>query len=299
MKTFVKFMLITSVGVALVGLVVHEVSPQYMTAVMSSPSVRGVTLAVHNLIRRLYPTPSPVEPKTIKKKRERLFTPEELRKYDGQAGNKGPYLAVLGSVYNVKKGKKHYGPGGGYEFFSGRDASRAFVTGDFTEAGLIDDITGLTSADYIGLDEWVKFYKSDYRFVGKLIGRYYDETGKATSYYYDAQRWITEAYRHKEDENQEKKMFPPCNSEWSPESGARVWCTSRSGGVERDWEGVPRKLFSPGQSKPRCACVKSLGPPSHDPKRVPHDNRGDLDHPNIEEYPGCPPDQLTCLVKEE
>lgn len=51
--------------------------------------------------------------------------------------------------------------------FSGRDASRAYVSGDFTEEGLIDDITGLTSTDYIGLNDWVKFYDKDYKYVGK------------------------------------------------------------------------------------------------------------------------------------
>lgn len=51
--------------------------------------------------------------------------------------------------------------------FLGRDASRAFVSGDFSEEGLIDDITGLTSTDYIGLNDWVKFYDKDYRYVGK------------------------------------------------------------------------------------------------------------------------------------
>lgn len=127
MKTFVTFVLITSVGVALLGLVLHEVSPQYMTAVMENPRVRAATLAFHNFIRRLYPTAS-VKPKaTKKKKKERLFTPEELKKYDGQPGNKGPYLALLGRVYNVKKGKKHYGPGGGYEFFSGTKIQIATV----------------------------------------------------------------------------------------------------------------------------------------------------------------------------
>ncbi|KAJ0807086.1 putative cytochrome b5-like heme/steroid binding domain-containing protein [Helianthus annuus] len=36
------------------------------------------------------------------------------------------------SVFDVTKGKSHYGKGGGYNHFSGRDASRAFVSGNFT-----------------------------------------------------------------------------------------------------------------------------------------------------------------------
>lgn len=42
-------------------------------------------------------------------------------------------LSILGEVFDVSKGAKHYGRGGGYQGFTGRDASRAFVTGDFTE----------------------------------------------------------------------------------------------------------------------------------------------------------------------
>jgi len=36
-------------------------------------------------------------------------------------------------------------------FCSGRDGSRAFVSGQFDEAGLIDDVRGLSSSDYLGL----------------------------------------------------------------------------------------------------------------------------------------------------
>jgi len=65
----------------------------------------------------------------------RLFAAKELAKYNGE-GDHGLYLGLLGRVYDVEKGRKHYGPGGGYHFFAGRDASRAFVSGDFSETGL-------------------------------------------------------------------------------------------------------------------------------------------------------------------
>ena len=42
--------------------------------------------------------------------------------------------------------------------------------------------------------------------------------------------------------------------------------------------------------------MKSFGPPSHDPERVNHDNRGDLDYPNLQEYEDCVPDQPTCRI---
>ncbi len=55
----------------------------------------------------------------------------ELAKFTGQDG--GPiYLALRGRIYDVSSGRSHYGPGGGYAGFSGRDASRSFVDLCFT-----------------------------------------------------------------------------------------------------------------------------------------------------------------------
>lgn len=49
----------------------------------------------------------------------RLFTSEELKSYNGEKNSKGLYLAILGKVYDVGSGKKHYGPGGSYNCFAG------------------------------------------------------------------------------------------------------------------------------------------------------------------------------------
>ena len=48
----------------------------------------------------------------------------------------------MGEVFDVTKGARHYGKGGSYSFFTGRDGSRAFTTGDFKD-GLTDDLNGL------------------------------------------------------------------------------------------------------------------------------------------------------------
>ena len=50
--------------------------------------------------------------------KERLFTLDELEKYRGIAGS-DIYLAILGQVFDVTKGRKHYGPDGTYHFFTG------------------------------------------------------------------------------------------------------------------------------------------------------------------------------------
>jgi len=43
-----------------------------------------------------------------------LLSKEELKKYKYQ------YLAIVGEVYDVSKGDKHYGREGGYNFFTGK-----------------------------------------------------------------------------------------------------------------------------------------------------------------------------------
>lgn len=49
---------------------------------------------------------------------ERIFTETELRKYNGQETNL-LYLVILGHVYDVTVGFKHYGPGQSYHMFIG------------------------------------------------------------------------------------------------------------------------------------------------------------------------------------
>lgn len=49
----------------------------------------------------------------------RVFTKEELAKYKGEEEGGKIYIAILGKVFDVTRGKDYYGPGGGYAFFSG------------------------------------------------------------------------------------------------------------------------------------------------------------------------------------
>jgi len=240
--------------------------------------------------------PKPKEKKKKKKGGLKVFTKEELAKYDGSDGSPGLYIALLGEVFNVKKGKQYYGPGGGYSFFSGKDAARAYVTGNFEGDGLTDDVEGLKSDDYLGLEEWLSFYNKDYKKVGVLSGRYYTSTGDVTPAWRQLQQWIADAKDDKDRLDVEKQMFPPCNVEWSAEKGTRYWCTTKSGGVTRVWPGVPRQLFYPGREA-RCACVRNKGAPSTDPGAT--SDKGDLDNAHVKEYPGCGGDGLDCWIKEK
>ncbi|XP_062072425.1 neuferricin isoform X1 [Lepus europaeus] len=225
----------------------------------------------------------------------RLFIPEELARYRGGPGDPGLYLALLGRVYDVSSGRRHYEPGAHYSGFAGRDASRAFVTGDYSEAGLVDDVSDLSFSEMLTLQNWLSFYEKNYVCVGRVIGRFYSEDGQPTPELTHVEAMITKGLEANKQEWKEKQKFPPCNTEWSAARGSRFWCSQHSGGVSRDWIGVPRKLYKPGAKEPHCVCVRTTGPPSEQMLDSPtHRNRGDLDHPGLQEYPGCPPLAITC-----
>lgn len=105
-------------------------------------------------------------------------------------------------------------------------------------------------------------------------------------------------------------QYPPCNIEWTKDTGTRVWCTNRryilknvsitqissltvyldifflccyfiSGGIERSWIGVPRKYYQPGEKNYRCACIRN----EH------------LISGNIEQYDDCLSEATSCFIK--
>ncbi|XP_034034877.1 neuferricin isoform X2 [Thalassophryne amazonica] len=167
----------------------------------------------------------------------RLLTTRELSLYDGEVTSKGLYLAILGHVFDVQKGYKHYGPGGAYHLMAGR-----------------------------------------------LIGRFYTESGQPTEALLQLEVLLAESQQITAQTQAQRLQTPACNSEWSAATGGRVWCSSKSGGVERDWTGVPRKLFSPGSSSTRCVCVKMQ-------------SAGE-ENPNLQEYEGCPPHAESCPLED-
>lgn len=213
---------------------------------------------------------------------ELLFTTNELKQFSGEGTDK-IYLSILGKVFDVTKGKKYYGLGGTYHGFAGRDASKAFITGDFTEQGLTDDISNLTLNELGDLKEWALKYEKDYVFKGKLIGRFYDENGKPTKYLKDIENKLPLLYAQKKNDEFYKINYPPCNAEWTPSTGSRVWCSYLSGGIKRDWIGFPRKFHQPGSGVTRCACVNLKSEESK--------NLG-----NFEVYENCDPNAVSCYL---
>jgi len=219
------------------------------------------------------------EKKDSKKASEKIFTANELKQYDGDDPKKPIYVAVFGQVFDVTKGVNYYGKGSMYSGFAGKDGSRAFVTGEFTPEGFRDDIDGLTPIQVADIYHWIDFYKTHpkYFYVGKLHGRYYNEKGEPTEEVAKLEEVLKEAARQKEDNENEKKKFPGCNSNWSQESGGKVWCEDMSGGIKRDWGGLPRKRFSDNKVKCVCASPETINDPS------------------LSMYDNCPPDSFGIL----
>ncbi|KNC87761.1 hypothetical protein SARC_00133 [Sphaeroforma arctica JP610] len=100
---------------------------------------------------------------------DRIFTAEELLKYDGRDPDTPVYIGFNGFVYDVSAGRQFYGPGGGYAFFAGKDATRAYITGNFAE-DLVPNVDGLRENQLKELKTWQDFYDShaDYFRVGNM-----------------------------------------------------------------------------------------------------------------------------------
>lgn len=218
----------------------------------------------------------------------RIFSAAELAEYRGEPGQQRGVvmLAVMGKVFDVTSGGKHYGPGGTYSVFAGRDASIAFHTGDSNAIGdgdddVLTDILTLTRQELAGIQHWAQFYQRQYTFVGVLHGRFYDERGRPTEYLDRVHHELFEHQVQQDDRARWQAELPACNVEWKPEIGTRVWCSAHSGGVRRDWRGVPRKFYEPGQTVWRCACVRP--------------EQRHLSY--LEAYEGCGAEESSCIYE--
>lgn len=147
----------------------------------------------------------------------------------------------------------------------------------------MDDVLSLEPRDILALKQWKEFYDKSYIFKGHLIGRFYDERGKKTEYFRRVEEQVDVAIENKKREEMKNNEFPPCNIEWNADTGTKVWCTNQSGGIERDWTGVPRKYFQPGDASYRCACVRE----------------SKLEDTTLKEYDNCDPKSTTCFYEAD
>ncbi|KAI1846776.1 hypothetical protein JX265_004745 [Neoarthrinium moseri] len=133
----------------------------------------AITLyATYQLYKPAPPAKLPREPPATVFK---TFTPHTLLPYNG-LNNMPVYLAVRGRVFDVTSGRNFYGPGGPYENFAGRDASRGLACHSFDEDmltkdldGPLDKLDGLGEEEFESLRGWEERFESKYLVVGRLV----------------------------------------------------------------------------------------------------------------------------------
>ncbi|XP_029937931.1 neudesin [Myripristis murdjan] len=108
----------------------------------------------------------------------RLFTEEELRRYDGTQEGQPIYMAIKGVVFDVTKGKEFYGKGAPYNALVGKDSTRAVAKMSLQPADLTSDTTGLTKEQLESLDSVFEgTYKTKYPIVGYTAARILKDDG--------------------------------------------------------------------------------------------------------------------------
>ena len=203
----------------------------------------------------------------------RVFTPKELAAFDGRGG--GPvYLAIMGRVFDVSAGREFYEPGAGYECFAGRDASLAFVTGDFA-GDRTDDVGALSGKQLAELAGWVNgTYHAKYAYLGVLGGGYFfDANGRETPAGRDVARRVAAESAAARVRAADLRRYPRCASKRAA-GAASVSC--KGGRVPR------RRDAGDGDGRDRCACVDAAAAAA-----LPGDFRP---------YDGCAPGATTCAV---
>ncbi|KAJ5167900.1 Damage response protein 1 [Penicillium canariense] len=133
-------------------------------------SLVGVLLYWH--FRPKQPTTLPRAPAPIV---FRTYTPKTLIEFNGE-NDRPVFLAVRGRVFDVSPGRHFYGPGGPYENFAGRDASRGLAHQSFDEDMLTKDLSApldtledLDADPLENLQSWEERFNEKYLVVGKLV----------------------------------------------------------------------------------------------------------------------------------
>lgn len=140
---------------------------------MNLALVAVIAFLVYKIIKDRIEVPhsdvKPLEPELPKLRRD--FTIQELRAFDGNQPDGRVLVGVNGSVYDVTKGKKFYGPGGPYASFAGRDASRNLATFSVTanDKDEYDDLSDLNAMEMDSVREWEMQFKEKYEYVGRLL----------------------------------------------------------------------------------------------------------------------------------
>lgn len=97
----------------------------------------------------------------------------ELAEFDG-VRHERILVAIDMRIFDVTKARNLYGPGGSYDAFAGRDASRSLAIGRIWrypkgELQEYDYLTDLAPKERDRLNAWVEYYDRRYDLVGTLL----------------------------------------------------------------------------------------------------------------------------------
>nr|XP_061798021.1 neudesin-like [Nerophis lumbriciformis] len=108
----------------------------------------------------------------------RLFTEEELRRYDGNREGDPIYMAIKGVVFDVSSGKEFYGKDAPYNALVGKDSTRAVAKMSLQAEDMTSDISGLTAEQLQSLESVFEgTYKAKYPIVGYTAARILNQDG--------------------------------------------------------------------------------------------------------------------------
>ena len=198
----------------------------------------------------------------LPKDENRMWTTEELLKHNGSNANLALLLSIGGEVYDVGSGEQHYAKDKGYNGFSGRDASRGWVTGEF-DSTEIDGMHDLTPEQIKTVLDWRLFYRDheEYRQVGKLIGDYYTADGEKTEHLLECEVKYDSAVIIEAVKAKYQKVYLGCNTRHeAAKDKSELWCDDTYHGKGT----IPYFLKVTIKAKPehpdmRCTCLTEEG----------------------------------------
>ena len=194
-------------------------------------------------------------------------------------------LAVAGVVYDVSPGARHYGAAGAYSVLARKDASRAFTTGDFSPAGLVDDLEDLSNEECLNVQSYVDLYENSpvYTRVGVLVGRHWSAEGEALPPYLAFEACVA---RGRADKAARSEDGEQCTYEFQQGRGSKLSCAPTTRGEAQGRRRVPRKfrfMQQGGGAKDECRCLQL-------------DDA--LARSDVRPYPGCAPESHMCFLSE-
>ncbi|WEW55552.1 hypothetical protein PRK78_000983 [Emydomyces testavorans] len=111
----------------------------------------------------------PPEAKNLNPPKYDPISLDELSRSDGSDPSRPTLVAIKGVVFDVS-GNPAYKPGGSYNVFAGKDASRALACSSLKAEDCRPDWGDLEEKEKGVLEEWFAFFSKRYNVVGMVAG---------------------------------------------------------------------------------------------------------------------------------